>query len=76
MIIDREGQIRLPAGLLAELGLQAGDQLMITRAGEELILRPLPRDIVIATYGLAHTFWQSVGGSGAFVREMAESWRS
>ncbi|MPZ48174.1 MAG: AbrB/MazE/SpoVT family DNA-binding domain-containing protein [Dehalococcoidia bacterium] len=44
--ISTKNQITLPAHLLRELGLTAGDRLAITREGGRLVLRARPRDWV------------------------------
>ncbi len=36
--IRRKGQITLPAEIRHELGLEEGDQLLITRRGKEIVL--------------------------------------
>ncbi len=38
--ITRNRQFSIPKGLCEEMGLQQGDYLEITRAGDELVLRP------------------------------------
>ncbi len=38
--ITRSRQVSIPKGLCEELGLQQGDYLEITRAGDQLVLRP------------------------------------
>jgi AbrB family looped-hinge helix DNA binding protein len=44
--ISTKNQITLPAHLLRELGLRAGDRLAVTREGARLVLRARPRDWV------------------------------
>lgn len=44
--ISSKNQITLPAHLLREMGLGAGDRLAIVREGNRLILRPRPKDWV------------------------------
>lgn len=48
--ISSKNQITLPAQLLRELGLGAGDRLAVSREGNRLILRARPKDWV-AYYG-------------------------
>jgi len=38
--ITRSRQVSIPKGLCEEMGLQQGDYLEITRAGDQLVLRP------------------------------------
>ena len=44
--ISSKNQITLPAHLLRELGLAAGDRLAVSKEGGRLILRARPRDWV------------------------------
>ena len=44
--ISSKNQITLPAQLLREMGLHAGDRLAVGREGNRLVLRPRPRDWV------------------------------
>jgi AbrB family looped-hinge helix DNA binding protein len=44
--ISTKNQITLPAHLLRELGLRAGDRLAVTREGARLVLRARPKDWV------------------------------
>ena len=44
--ISSKNQITLPAQLLREMGLGAGDRLAVQREGNRLILRPRPKDWV------------------------------
>jgi AbrB family looped-hinge helix DNA binding protein len=42
--ISSKNQITLPAHLLREMGLAAGDRLAVSRQGNKLILRARPKD--------------------------------
>ena len=44
--ISSKNQITLPAHLLRELGIGAGDRLSVILEGDRLILRPRPKDWV------------------------------
>jgi AbrB family looped-hinge helix DNA binding protein len=44
--ISSKNQITLPAHLLRELGLTAGDRLAVSREGNRLVLRARPKDWV------------------------------
>lgn len=44
--ISSKNQITLPAQLMREMGLGAGDRLAIRREGNRLVLRPRPKDWV------------------------------
>jgi AbrB family looped-hinge helix DNA binding protein len=44
--ISSKNQITLPAHILREMGLRAGDRLAVGREGNRLVLRPRPKDWV------------------------------
>jgi AbrB family looped-hinge helix DNA binding protein len=44
--ISSKNQITLPAQVLRDMGLRAGDRLAVAREGNRLVLRPRPRDWV------------------------------
>ena len=45
-ILADDGSIRLPSEMVTAMGLQAGDQLVITREDDHLIVRPYGGDLV------------------------------
>lgn len=76
VMLGADGEVTLPAALLAELGLGAGDTLVVSLVEDALLLTPEPHDLIEATYGLAREQWGAMGGSAAFLRETEESWRA
>ncbi len=71
--ISSKNQITLPAHLLREMGLGAGDRLAITREGTRLVLRARPRDWVSYHAGsLAGHYGGSREEQDAYVRELRQ----
>jgi antitoxin ChpS len=69
--ISSKNQITLPAQLLRELGLGAGDRLAISREGNRLILLPRPKDWV-EYYGgsLRGLYGDTKEEEDAYIREL------
>jgi AbrB family looped-hinge helix DNA binding protein len=71
--ISSKNQITLPAHILRELGLRAGDRLAVTREGSRLVLRARPRDWVKYHGGsLASTYGQSREQINGYFRELRQ----
>ena len=71
--ISSKNQITLPALLLREMGLGAGDRLAITREGTRLVLRPRPRDWVAYHGGsLAGLYGETGEDVERYVAELRE----
>ena len=69
--ISSKNQITLPARLLREMGLSAGDRLAVTREGNRLVLRARPRDWVKYHAGsLAGAYGLNREDVDAYVREL------
>jgi AbrB family looped-hinge helix DNA binding protein len=74
--ISSKNQITLPAQLLRELGLGAGDRLAIRREGNRLILRPRPKDWVDYYGGsLRGLYGESKEEMDAYVTELRGEWQ-
>lgn len=73
--ISSKNQITLPAHLLRELGLSAGDRLVVRREGNRLVLRPRPKDWV-EYYGgsLRGLYGESHEEMDAYVKELRSEW--
>ena len=72
--ISSKNQITLPAHLLREMGLGAGDRLAISREGNKLILRARPKDWVKYHAGsLAGLYGESKAEQDAYLRELREA---
>lgn len=71
--ISSKNQITLPAHLLRQMGLGAGDRLAVTVEGNRLVLRPRPKDWV-AYYGgsLQGLYGQNRQEIDAYVRELRD----
>jgi len=71
--ISSKNQITLPAQILREMGLGAGDRLAVTREGNRLILRPRPKDWV-EYYGgsLRGLYGETREEEDAYIRELRD----
>jgi antitoxin ChpS len=71
--ISSKNQITLPAQLLREMGLGAGDRVAISREGNRLVLRARPKDWV-GYYGgsLRGLYGDSREEQDAYVRELRD----
>jgi AbrB family looped-hinge helix DNA binding protein len=73
--ISSKNQITLPAQLLRELGLSAGDRLSIRRDGDRLILRPRPKDWADYYGGsLRGVYGNTKEEIDEYIREEREGW--
>jgi len=69
--ISSKNQITLPAHLLREMGLSAGDRLAVAREGTRLVLRPRPRDWVAYHAGsMAGHYGRNREEQDAYVEEL------
>ena len=69
--ISSKNQITLPAHILREMGLAAGDRLAVTREGARLVLRARPRDWVASHAGsMAGTYGRTKEEQDAYLREL------
>jgi len=50
-ILSEKGQIVIPAEIRTRLGLQRGDRFEVEASGDDLILRRLPRNPLLALRG-------------------------
>ena len=73
--ISSKNQITLPAQLLREMGLGAGDRLAVRREGNRLVLRPRPKDWV-EYYGgsLRGLYGETSKETAAYVDELRNEW--
>jgi AbrB family looped-hinge helix DNA binding protein len=72
--ISSKNQITLPAHLLRELGLAAGDRLAVSREGNKLILRARPKDWIRYHAGsLAGLYGRSREEQDGYLRELREA---
>jgi AbrB family looped-hinge helix DNA binding protein len=69
--ISSKNQITLPAHLLRQMGLAAGDRLAVTLEGNRLVLRARPRDWVKYHAGsLAGLYGRNQQEEDAYLREL------
>jgi len=72
--ISSKNQITLPAQILREMGLAAGDRLAVTREGNRLILRARPKDWIRHHAGsLAGLYGASREEEGEYLRQLREA---
>ena len=71
--ISSKNQITLPAHILREMGLGAGDRLAISKEGNRLVLHPRPKDWV-AYYGgsLRGVYGETKEEVDAYIRELRD----
>ncbi len=73
--ISSKNQITLPAQLLREMGLGAGDRLAIRREGNRLVLRPRPKDWVDYYGGsLRGLYGETKEEKDAYVDDLRSEW--
>ena len=73
--ISSKNQITLPAQLLRDLGLRAGDRLAISREGSLLVLRPRPKDWVEYHGGsLKGTYGKTAEELDGYVEGLRSEW--
>lgn len=66
-------QISLPSRARRELGIEAGDRLMVVVQDGMLILLPQPQDFVSYMAGLHREVWQGIDTT-AYLNEERASW--
>jgi antitoxin ChpS len=73
--ISSKNQITLPARLLRELGIGAGDRVSIRVDGDRLILRPRPKDWADYYGGsMRGVYGDTKEEIDAYIREVREGW--
>lgn len=73
--ISSKNQITLPARLLRELGLKAGDRLAVEIDEGELVLHPRPQDWVSYTAGaLKGLYGEGKEEIDAYVQKLRGEW--
>ncbi len=66
-------QISLPSHARRELGIEAGDRLLVMVQDGMIILFPQPDDFVAYTAGLHREVWQGIDTT-AYLREERAAW--
>lgn len=76
--LSAKHQVTLPAGMVRELGLRAGDKLDVRLRGQQLVLERMPRtpDEWVARYrgALRGVYGETAEAIEAYIREERESW--
>jgi len=66
-------QVVIPKKVRKELGLHAGDQLVVEIEGEKVVLHPRPKNYTDYMLGLGKKVWQNIDAT-EYVRKERESW--
>lgn len=66
-------QISLPSHARRELGIEAGDRLMVVVQDGMIILLPQPDDFVAYTAGLHREIWEGIDTT-AYLKEERAAW--
>jgi len=66
-------QVVIPKKVRKELGLHAGDQLVVEIEGEKVVLHPRPKNYTNYMLGLGKKVWQNIDAT-EYVRKERESW--
>ncbi|MDI6711413.1 MAG: AbrB/MazE/SpoVT family DNA-binding domain-containing protein [Thermoanaerobacterales bacterium] len=73
--LSSKRQLTLPAKLCRELGLQAGDRLVIERKGDQITFTRLPKDFAGFLKGSARgAYGRTPGEIDEYVRKERETW--
>lgn len=67
--VTRKGQITLPKELRERFGIEEGDQMEVTRKGEEIVVRKVKRDFEIALGS-----WSDLDLNEDFFRKLRGEW--
>lgn len=67
--VTRKGQITLPKELRERFGIEEGDQMEVTRKGEEIVVRKVKRDFKIALGS-----WSDLDLNEDFFRKLRGEW--
>ena len=71
--VSRRHQISLPSVARRQLGIEAGDRLLVDVQDGILILMPQPDDLVAHMAGLHRDVWSSTDAD-AYLREERDAW--
>ncbi len=66
-------QVVIPKKVRKELGLHAGDQLVVEVEGEKVVLHPRPKNYTNYMLGLGKEVWQGIDAT-EYIRKERESW--
>ncbi len=71
--VSKQFQITIPSHARRELGIEAGDRLMVVVGDGMLILIPEPDDFVAYSAGLHREVWQGIDTT-AYLNEERAAW--
>ncbi len=72
--LTRKFQMTVPASVRRLLGLEAGDRVILTVEGGEVVLRAAKGGWTERTRGLGADVWKRAGGGNAAVERERDSW--
>jgi AbrB family looped-hinge helix DNA binding protein len=72
--VTRRFQMTIPAAIRRLLGIAAGDVMIFTVEGGEIILRAAKGGWTESSRGLGAEVWKRAGGGGAAVEHERDSW--
>lgn len=72
--LDHNHHISLGSELCQQIGLKPGDELLLDKQGDLLILQPKPQDIVTYLAGLHYDVWQNINPQ-EYLHEERDQWR-
>ena len=71
--LSSKHQVVIPKKVRKELGLHAGDQLVVEVEGEKVVLHPRPKNYTNYMLGLGRKIWHEIDAT-EYVRKERESW--
>ncbi len=71
--LSSKHQVVIPKKVRKELGLHAGDQLVVEVEGEKVVLHPRPKNYTNYMLGLGRKVWHEIDAT-EYVRKERESW--
>lgn len=72
--LSAKHQIVIPREVRRQLGLAAGDELLVELQGNTIVLVPRPRNYTKHLQGLHKEVWRGVD-VGRYIREERKGWR-
>ncbi|NSW84573.1 MAG: AbrB/MazE/SpoVT family DNA-binding domain-containing protein [Syntrophothermus sp.] len=73
--LGARGQMVLPARVRKELGLSGGDEVLLRKTGNVVVVTPKPKSYAERLFGLHRQVWEGVDPD-AYVRKEREQWES
>ena len=73
--LTKKYQITLPVEVRKQLGLKAGDLVVIALEGGRAVLTPIHGSFTDHLTGLGKEVWKALGGGEQFLKGEREAWR-